>query len=45
MQQQNAMELLKNLSEAQMNMEMDFFRSGELNKNLFDFKVSELYLL
>lgn len=39
LQQQNAMELLKNLSEAQMNMEMDFFRSGEVNKNLFDIKV------
>ena len=36
MQQQNAMELLKNLNEAQMNMEMDFFRSGEVNKNLFE---------
>jgi hypothetical protein len=34
-QQQNAMELLKNLNEAQFNMEMDFFRSGELNKSLF----------
>lgn len=34
-QQQNAMELLKNLTEAQFNMEMDFFRSGELNKSLF----------
>lgn len=34
MQQQNAMELLKNLSEAQLNMEMDFFRSGEINKFL-----------
>lgn len=44
MQQQNAMELLKNLSEAQMNMEMDFFRSGELNKALFDFKVRFLMI-
>lgn len=35
LQQQNAMELLKNLNEAQFNMEMDFFRSGELNKSLF----------
>lgn len=35
LQQQNAMELLKNLNEAQLNMEVDFFRSGELNKNLF----------
>lgn len=33
--QQNAMELLKNLNEAQLNMEMDFFRSGELNKNIY----------
>jgi len=36
MQQQNAMELMKNLNEAQMNMEMEFFRSGEVNKSLFD---------
>lgn len=34
LQQHNAMELLKNLNEAQLN-EMEFFRSGELNKNLF----------
>lgn len=35
LQQQNAMELLKNLNEAQYNMDMEFFRSGELNKSLF----------
>lgn len=35
LQQQSAMELLKNLNEAQYNMEMEFFRSGELNKSLF----------
>lgn len=34
LQQHNAMELLKNLNEAQLN-EMEFFRSGELNKSLF----------
>ncbi|KAG5667944.1 hypothetical protein PVAND_015907 [Polypedilum vanderplanki] len=36
LQQQNSMELLKNLSENQLKMEMDFFRSGEINKSLFD---------
>ncbi|XP_070502890.1 uncharacterized protein unc-13 isoform X9 [Chironomus tepperi] len=36
LQQQNAMELMKNLNDAQLNMEMDFFRSGEINKSLFD---------
>ena len=39
-QQQNAMELLKNLTEAQFNMEMDFFRSGELNKSLFSNNIT-----
>jgi hypothetical protein len=41
LQQQNAMELLKNLNLAQLNMEMDFFRSGELNKNLFSSLATE----
>lgn len=40
-QQQNALELLKNLNEAQLNMEMDFFRSGELNKSLFSSLATE----
>lgn len=34
LQQQNALQLLKNLTEAQ-NTKTDFFRSGELNKSLF----------
>lgn len=35
LQQQHAMELLTNYGDTQFNMEVDFFRSGELNKNLF----------
>ena len=35
LQQQHAMELLTNYGDQQFNMEVDFFRSGELNKNLF----------
>lgn len=41
LQQQNAMELLKNLSDEQFNADVEFFRSGELNKSLFNSLAAE----